>query len=145
MSKKPVVAIALVTLFLPSAYAEPPAVLRDLESMSPVTLSKQDLEALLPDTKVVRVIANGNTHIWKNGTDGTFIISSDNRATTNKSATAPGKWHISDDGRYCVLIEWRNGTSEDWCRYVMKTADGYYLSRSTKSATEKVYRFEFSN
>ncbi len=139
-----VVPLALTALFVSSALAEPPAVVRDLEALSPVTLTKQELEALLPEAKVTRVIANGNTHIWKNSTDGTFIISSDNRATTNKVATAPGKWHITDDGRYCILVEWRNGTSEDWCRFVMKATDGYYLARSTKGATEKVYRFEFS-
>lgn len=136
--------LAGFTVLYGSALAQAPAVLRDLDALSPTPLSKQDLEALLPEAHVQRVIANGNTHIWKNDSDGTFIISSDNRATTNHVGRAPGKWNITDDGRYCVLIEWRNGTSEDWCRHVIKTTEGYYLVRSVKGPTEKVYKIEFS-
>ena len=44
-------------------------------------------------------------------TAGSFVASSDNRkygsAAGTSNATAPGTWNISDDGKYCVQIEWR--------------------------------------
>lgn len=127
-----------------AALAQTPAVLRDLDTMSPTQLSRQDLDALMPHARVQRSIASGSTHIWTNENDGTFIASSDNRTTASRPTTAPGKWHVTDDGRYCVLIEWRYNPTEEWCRYVLKTTDGHYLTRSTKEPTGKVYKFEFS-
>ena len=125
------------------ALAQQAAVVADLASIAPVTLSKTDLAGLLPNAKVTRIIANGNKHIWTNDSDGTFIVSSDNRATNGHTSTGQGKWHLSDDGRYCVLIEWR-GHAEDWCRFVIKTDDGYYTAKSVKVGTEKVYKLEIS-
>lgn len=89
-----------------------------------------------------RVTDKGNTHAWSNDADGTFIVSSDNRATSGRDSTAQGKWHLSDDGRYCVLIDWKRVNTEEWCRFVIKTLDGYYTTKSDKVATEKVYKFE---
>jgi Protein of unknown function (DUF995) len=59
-----------------------------------------------------------------------------------RPSTAQGKWHLSDDGRYCVLIEWRSVGNEEWCRYVLTTSDGYYWVRADNLGTEKVYKFE---
>ena len=81
------------------ALAQQAAVVADLASIAPVTLSKTDLAGLLPNAKVTRIIANGNKHIWTNDSDGTFIVSSDNRATNGHTSTGQGKWHLSDDGR----------------------------------------------
>lgn len=135
--------LILCGLFAAStAFAQEVSVLRDLDSLSPSTLSKADLQDLIPKAKMLRVLANGNTHIWTNEPDGTFIVSSDNRATSGRSATGQGKWHITDEGRYCIFVEWR-ASSEDWCRFVLKTSDGsYYTTKALKPATEKVYKFE---
>ena len=59
-----------------------------------------------------------------------------------RPSTASGKWHISDDGRYCILIEWKGVPTEEWCRYVLETTDGYYVTRSTSVGTERVEKFE---
>ena len=136
------VGVALLALIPFSAIAQEAPVLRDLEALSPLQLTKVELGELLPGARMLRVIANGNTHNWTNDPDGTFIVSSDNRATNNRAATGRGKWHISDDGRYCILIEWRT-SSEEWCRFVLKTTDGsYHTAKALKPGTEKTYKVD---
>lgn len=119
-------------------------VLNELDSQGRVTLTKEELGQLLPSASMSRVIASGNKHHWKNDADGTFIIRSDTRAQLSAGATAYGKWHISDDGRYCVLIEWKRVNTEEWCRYIVKAGDAYYATKSDKHGTEKVYKLEIS-
>jgi hypothetical protein len=125
---------------------EPQLSLRDLESKSPRKLSKDEVTQLMTGAQMSRVSGRGNRHIWTN--DGSFIASSDNTGAggatgrSGRPTTAPGKWHISDDGRYCILIEWRGLPAEEWCRFVLHTSDGYYTTRSDSVGTERVYRFE---
>ena len=121
---------------------------RDLADKNPKTLSKDELNALLPAATMVRVTARGNRHEWKNSSGGSFVVSSDNQGSgtpayaQGRASTAPGKWHISDDGRYCILIEWKGVPTEEWCRYVIQTGDGYYMTKSTAVGTEIAYKFE---
>jgi len=130
-----------------SALADAPAVLGDLDPLSPAKLSTEQLEQLLPGAKMKRISAtSGSVHYWTNDADGTTIVSSDNKAgigssiTNRTGVTAPAKWHISPDGRYCLTIEWRKIPTEDWCRYVFRTTDGHYLSKSDTNRAEKAYR-----
>lgn len=143
---KPVahVLFALASVACTAALAQAPAVLRDLDAAGRVTLSKEELGQLLPGATMSRVSAKGNTHFWKNDSDGTFVISSDNRDRGKGSSTARGKWNISDDGRYCVLIEWKTVETEEWCRYIIRTGSDYYGAKSDKTGTEKVYKLEIS-
>lgn len=127
------------------AAGQPVTVLRDLDAQGRVTLTKNELDQLLPNASMRRVSGAGSTQSWKNDSGGTFIVSSDNKSTNSRNSTAPGKWHISDDGRYCVLIEWKRVDTEEWCRYIVKSGDAYYATKSEKIATEKVYRLEISN
>ncbi|WP_066343064.1 DUF995 domain-containing protein [Azohydromonas lata] len=114
----------------------------ELAAQSPHQLSKEELQTLWPGASVSRVSARGNTHRWSNDADGTFIISSDNAAPGMRaSSSAHGRWRILDDGRLCVTIEWRLNPTEDWCRFVFRTGDGYWTARSDASG-EKVYRLE---
>lgn len=125
--------------------AQEVAVLRDLDAQGRATLSKDELGQLLPNAKMSRSSAKGNTHFWKNDADGTFIISSDNKDKPGgRNTTAQGKWHISDDGRYCVLIEWKVNPTEEWCRYIVKSGADYYSTKSDKTGTEKVYKLVIS-
>lgn len=133
----------LLLLPLHVALAQEPAVLRDLEPLIPVQLTAAELRELLPGAKLIRRLDNGNTHIWTNEPDGTFIISSDNRSTTGRYASAPGKWNVTDDGRYCIRIEWRT-TTDDWCRFVLRVSDDHYLVKALKPGTEKVYPVRIS-
>ncbi len=130
--------------------AEAPKVFRDLADKNPQKLSLEDLQKLLPGAKMSRLTNSGNTNRWTNDTDGTFIISSDNRSSTGAygasyNSTAPGKWHISEDGRYCVLIDWKRVDTEEWCRYIYQTSLGYYATKSDKTGTERVYRLEIKH
>ncbi len=136
--------LTLFVLVATLASAQQVAVLRDLDAQGRVTLTKDELNQLLPNAKMSRVISNGNTHFWKNDSDGSFIISSDNRDKRGLTTTAQGKWHISDDGRYCVLIEWRVNPTEEWCRYVVRAGADYYTTKSDKTGTEKVYKLAIS-
>lgn len=119
-----------------------PLLLRDLQSQNAKMLSREELQRLLPGAKMGRVSGSGNTHLWTNESDGTFVISSDNRATNTRPTTAAGKWHISEDGRYCVLIDWRRVDSEEWCRYIFQTTEGYYGVKSDRVGTERAHRLE---
>ena len=77
--------------------------------------------------------------------EGSFIISSENRdKAVGKNTTAQGRWHISDDGHYCMLIELRVSPTEEWCRCVVKSGADYNATKSDKHATEKVYKLSIS-
>ncbi|HZV54415.1 MAG TPA: DUF995 domain-containing protein [Rhodocyclaceae bacterium] len=141
--------LACVSFVLPGvALAEPPTLFGDLEPLSPEKLSREQLEQLMTGAKMSQKVAStGSTRYWTNDKDGAFVISSDNRGAlggvsylSTGAATAPGKWHISPDGRYCVTIEWKKIPTEDWCRYVFKTTEGYFGSRSDTNRAEKVFR-----
>lgn len=137
---------ALLSFAVVSTFASGQAVtvLRDLDAQGRVTLTKDELSQLLPSASMSRVSPRGNTQRWKNDSDGSFVISSDNKATTGRNSTAQGKWHISDDGRYCVLIEWKGVETEQWCRYIVKSGGAYYGSKSDRVGTEKVYKLDIS-
>jgi hypothetical protein len=133
------------------ANADAPVLFGDLDPLSPQKLSKEQLDQLLPGAKMHRVAAStGSNHFWTNDADGTFIISSDNKSGINSSitnrsgVTAPGKWHIAPDGRYCVTIEWKRVATEDWCRYVFKTSEGYFVTKTESNRAEKVYRIDIN-
>ena len=137
-------AFASCALATTLAFGQTPAVLRDLDAQGRVTLTKEELTQLMPNAKMSRLSPQGQMQIWKNDPSGSFIVSSENRTTGGRNTTAPGKWQISDDGRYCVLIEWKTYGAEEWCRYIVKAGSDYYATRSDKTPTERVYRLEIS-
>lgn len=102
-----------------------------------VRLSRDELQALIPGSETHHTSSAGSVRIWKNAADGSFVASSDNRkygsAAGTSNATAPGTWNISDDGKYCVQIEWRR-VSEKWCSAIVKGDDGAYYLNSVDPA-----------
>lgn len=130
--------LLLAGLFSTLAFGQSASVLSDLASQNPVTLTKDELSQLLPDASMSRVTGDGRTQVWKNDPNGTFVISS------GQTTTASAKWHISDDGRYCVQIEWKRAPTEDWCRFILKAGDAYYATKSDKTATERVHKLQIS-
>jgi Protein of unknown function (DUF995) len=143
------VGLGLMCVAVTAAAQGGPLTLRDIADKKPRKLSKEEVTALMPGAKLARVSARGNRHNWSNDSGGTFYATSDNMGTgfdpraQGKPTTVPGKWHISDDGRYCVLIEWRGVPTEEWCRFVFEANDGnYYMARSDSVATERVEKFE---
>ena len=137
-------AAALLCAVSLSALSQQAATFRDLEPMQPSVLSKEELQQLLPGARMSRISARGYAHAWTNEAGGNFIARSNNAGISGSgtSSSVPGKWHISDDGRYCVLIEWRGADTEEWCRFIVKTTDGYYATRSTSVGTERVYKLD---
>ena len=135
---------ALGLLASAPAFSEEAALLGDLSGKSPTTLTAAELKDLMPGAKMKRITTKGNTQLWSNDNNGSFVISSDNRDRVSaRPSTANGKWHLSDDGRYCVLIEWKSVETEEWCRYIIKTSDGsYYTAKGDKLGGEKVYKVE---
>lgn len=95
-------------------------------------LTAEELKALLPGTKVTHHSKEGSLRRWTNNSDGNFVASSDNKkfgsALGTSSRSAPGTWRVSDEGKYCIAIEWGR-VSENWCAFVLKTAGGeFYLN-----------------
>lgn len=123
-----------------AAAADEAKVLRDLDAKGRVTLTRDELQQLLPGADMSRVSARGNNQSWRNEPGGSFIISSDNRDRGGSPSTTSGKWSISEDGRYCVLVEWKTVETEEWCRYIVRSGDAYYGTKSDKLETERVHR-----
>lgn len=99
-----------------------------------VRLSREQLGELLPGAKVAHVAKSSGSHrYWTNDAEGKLYATSDNRlygsVAGNKSASSPGTWSVSEDGKYCVSIEWKRAP-ESWCAAILKGDDGaYYLNR----------------
>lgn len=122
--------------------------LRDLADKNPHTLSKDEVMQLMPGAKVSRTNPRGDLLSWRNEPGGSFIATLDASGrgqparAQRAGGSAPGKWHISDDGRYCVMIEWKAMPTEEWCRFVIQTSDGYYMAKSTTVGTEIAHKYE---
>jgi hypothetical protein len=106
-----------------------------------VRLSKEELTSFLPGTKAVYVIKGGSTHSWTNEPEGKFVASTDaktlNLTGMGSSYTARGTWRVSDDGKYCISIEWRR-YPESWCRFVYRApGGGYYMTETDDPSAEK--------
>lgn len=131
-------AAALVIAFVASVAAG-----NVLAQDSAVKMTKDELLAFLPGTKVTHTSKGGSLRRWTNEPDGKFIASSDNKkygsAMGSQGASRPGSWKVDDEGKYCIEIEWKRET-ESWCAYVLKSADGaYYLN-----VADDKHRIEFS-
>lgn len=119
--------------------------LNDLRSQGGVQLSAEDLRQLVPGAKVMSRYRDSTRH-WTNEADGKFIASTTARAHDigrTRSTTAPGTWHVGDNGTYCVTIEWKTLT-ENWCRYIFKVGDKYYGVRSIADGGAEAHEIEFS-
>jgi len=121
--------------------------LRDVLAKGAKRLSAEEVQQLLPGAKVTSVSGRGVTRRWKNSADGKFVASGYDPTTTTpryQSFQAQGSWHIGDNGRYCVTLEWP-GTTEQWCRILFKLDDKYY-GVNVKSANDEdavVHELEF--
>jgi hypothetical protein len=119
--------VAIVSLGLCSLAGAQITTLADVKAKNGVQLSAEELKQLLPGAKVVSRTQAGSTRTWTNGSDGTFVASSDGRGFSGKTnySTAAGTWRVADNGRLCMKINW-NVTPEDWCRVMFKVGDKYY-------------------
>lgn len=144
MNLRPLAIAALLAALAGPACAQDPQVLGDLADEARTPVSKGELTLLLTGAKVVSVSGRGNQRVWINDPSGSFVASSNNAAGAGQASTAQGKWHVSDDGRYCVLLEWRSQGPEQWCRFLFRSGDAYFASRSDKAATERLYKLQIT-
>ena len=147
---RPLAVLRLLALSILPAWADQAATQADLESLHPEKLSGEQLTALMPGAKISRVSGQGNAQYWTHREDGTMNVFNENRfgaqgsAMGGRTAYRPGTWRISEDGRYCVHIEWKHIEDEDWCRYVFKTDQGYYTSKAESDPAAKVFKLEIA-
>lgn len=93
----------------------------------PAPLSQDAVAQLLQGATVDFTSSRGNRLSWKNDLDGTMLASS--VSTNGRNTTRKGRWKIDDKGRFCVSIDWPSNL-EEWCRYVVRDGDIYYVTRS---------------
>ena len=131
--------------------AEAPAagespVLRDLDGKNPHVLTPEEIKSFMPGARVARTSARGNTVYWTNDEGGKLFATSDNKSygSNTRATTTPGTWNITDDGRYCVLINYRAVAAEQWCRFIIKTDDGYYGTTSANVGTSRIFKLDIT-
>lgn len=121
--------------------AQAPGTLAELQPLSPVVLTRDDLLALLPGARMRRVNDKGNTHHWVNETGGEMVVSSDNRSE-GRPSTAAARWHIDELGRYCLSVRWKRGPEEQSCRHLVRTTQGYFSVEAVEPLTRKVQQLD---
>ena len=114
----------LGSLFAISAFAQDGA----------VKMTRDELLSFLPGTKVTHFSSGGSERHWTNEPDGNLYATTNNKtygsATGSRTTGQAGKWKVSDEGKYCVEIDWKRA-SEDWCASVLKgEGDTYYLNKA---------------
>jgi hypothetical protein len=98
-----------------------------------VKMTREELQAFLPGTKVTHVSAGGSERHWTNEPDGTLYANSNNKTygslTGTNLAGQAGTWKLNDEGKYCVEIDWKKA-AEKWCSSILKgEGDTYYLGK----------------
>lgn len=96
-------------------------------------MTREELLSLLPGAKVTHITQAGSERRWTNEPDGTLYANSSNKLyggpAGNQPAAQAGTWKVSDEGKYCINIEWKK-VSEKWCSYILKgEGDTYYLNK----------------
>ena len=97
-------------------------------------LSIDEIKSIIfVDTEVEQI--NGSTggiRRWKNNADGKFVASRVAATGGRGTVTGSGEWKLTDNGQYCVQIEWRPRTGgpeqENWCRTLWRLDDAIYLA-----------------
>lgn len=116
--------------------------LERLQARNAEKLSREKLAQLLPGAKVMRSTAGGAELSWTNNPDGKFIAndrqtkSSGMGRRSGLGGSASGTWRISEEGQYCVDIDWTTRDREKWCRDIYRVNGHYYMIRKGKSNGE---------
>lgn len=134
--------IIAAAVILESLFLSPTVLAED----AGVKLSKDELASFIPGTKAVLAFEGRPIHRWTNEPGGTFVATMDTTEFSlqrNVHSSAPGRWKISDDGKYCVAIDWARKT-EKWCHFVFRTGDGGYYLSSSDAPDAKRFKIELS-
>ncbi len=138
-----VLAVSVGALALP-VWAQDVLTYTELKAKAPVALTRDDLQALMPGATMSRMNEKGSQHRWTNELNGEMIVSSDNRGGNGRPSTARGRWIVADDGRFCMVVQWRKGESEETCRFIVKASDGYYAVTEMDSEAHKAFKLSIS-
>jgi hypothetical protein len=100
---------------------------------SAVKMTREELQSFLPGTKVTHVNQGGSERHWTNVPDGTLFATTNNKIFGNGTGSAVGghygTWKVSDEGKYCLDIDWKD-VHEKWCSSILKgEGDTYYLGK----------------
>ncbi|MFL9916038.1 DUF995 domain-containing protein [Paraburkholderia fungorum] len=90
----------------------------------PPRVTKEQLQALLPGSTMLRTNIAGALRQWVNKPDGTLTVYWGG-AGLRQSHSASGRWSVTDEGRFCLHIDWED-LPENWCRFLEQTANGEY-------------------
>ena len=96
-------------------------------------MTREELMSFLPGTKVTHFNAGGSERHWTNEPDGKLYANTNNKSlgsyTGLQSAGHWGTWKVSDEGKYCIDIDWKT-IGEKWCATILKgEGDTYYLGK----------------
>ncbi len=85
--------------------------------------------------------STGGIRRWKNSADGKFIASRVAASGGSNSVSGSGEWKLTENGQYCVQIEWRprvgGPEQENWCRTLWKFEDAIFLAPSDLAANRE--------
>ncbi|MBN3752006.1 DUF995 domain-containing protein [Paraburkholderia sp. Tr-20389] len=80
--------------------------------------------ALIPGATILRENTAGALRQWVDVPDGTLTVYWAGGGFL-QSQSASGKWSVTDDGRFCLQIDWKD-KPENWCRFLERTPKGAY-------------------
>jgi hypothetical protein len=133
-----VAALVLAVSCTHTAFAQDEMSMDELKAKNAKKLSKEELEQLMPGATVHRWTEAGVELYWNNAPDGKFRANERVTGTMGagrRHTGGPGSWKISEDGRYCVDIDWDLHGNEKWCRDIYQVDSGYYMHKKGKSDT----------
>jgi hypothetical protein len=113
---------------------------------NPQKLTGDELRQVLTGAKVTSKTRHGSTRHWYNNADGKFTASTDSQGYQGRPTASPttgtGSWHVSPLDQYCVTIEWK-ATAENWCVFVFKSGDKFYVSSRQNDPAARAVEFRF--
>jgi hypothetical protein len=97
-------------------------------------MSRDELLAFLPGTKVKHINQGGSERHWTNESDGTLYVTTNNKiygsALGSQVAGHAGKWWVNEQGQFCIDVDWSRA-HEKWCSYIVKgNGDSYFLNQA---------------
>jgi hypothetical protein len=119
--------------------------LADAKAKAASKLSADDLKSLLPGA-TNRSETERNNRSWNHGADGKLQATAQGKAgsSAGRATSAFGTWRVSDDGKYCVEVAWKQVSDEKWCRVVYKLGDSYYGFSDDSNESAKGHAFTLS-
>jgi uncharacterized protein YdeI (BOF family) len=137
--------IALASFAFSAAVLADEMTLADAKAKGASKLSADDLKGLLPGA-TNRSETERASRSWNHGADGKLQATAQGKAGTSagRATSAFGTWRVTDDGKYCVEVAWKQVSDEKWCRVVYKVGDSYYGFSDDSNESAKGHPFTLS-